>query len=113
WSVLTSRWLWTLIGLVLISLIIWVFGPIVRFGSMAPFASETVRIVMIAILVVLWLIRLIVLQRRAIMANRMFVAELAAPVEKPQPTAGEQSVAAVGEKFQEVMDELKRRKLGG
>ena len=43
----------------------------------------------------------------------MFVAEIAAPaVEKPL-SPGEESVAAVGAKFQEVMAELKRRKLGG
>ena len=113
WSVLTSRWLWTLIGLALLSLIIWIFGPIVAVGRNFPFASETVRLGIIAALVILWLIWLIVAQRRAIRANRMFVAEIAAaPVEK-QLTPGEESVAAVGAKFQQLMDELKRRKLGG
>jgi type VI secretion system protein ImpL len=113
WSVLTSRFLWTLIGLTLLSLIIWIFGPIVRVGQSEPFASETVRIVLIALLVIFWLIWLIVAQRRAIRANRMFVAEIAAPaVEKPL-SPGDESVAAVGAKFQEVMGELRRRKLGG
>ncbi|WP_439502135.1 type VI secretion system membrane subunit TssM [Aminobacter ciceronei] len=113
WSVLTSRWLWTLIGLTLLSLIIWIFGPIVAVGQSTPFASETVRMALIAGLVILWLIWLILAQRRAIRANRMFVAEIAAPpVQKPL-TAGEQSVAAVGAKFQGLMDEMKRRKLGG
>jgi type VI secretion system protein ImpL len=113
WSVLTSRWLWTLIGLTLLSLIIWIFGPIVAVGQSTPFASEAVRMALIAGLVILWLIWLILAQRRAIRANRMFVAEIAAPpVEKPL-TAGEQSVAAVGAKFQGLMDEMKRRKLGG
>ncbi|MHA6686767.1 type VI secretion system membrane subunit TssM [Mesorhizobium sp. A556] len=113
WAVLTSRWLWTLIGLALLSLVIWIFGPIVRVGRSEPFASDTVRIVLIALLVIGWLIWLIVAQRRAIRANRMFVAEISAsPVEK-ELTPGEQSVAAVGAKFQEVMAELKRRKLGG
>ena len=61
----------------------------------------------------LWLIWLILAQRRAIRANRLFVSELAAPaVEKPLDP-GDESVAAVGAKFQEIMAELKRRKLGG
>ncbi|TIT44996.1 MAG: type VI secretion system membrane subunit TssM, partial [Mesorhizobium sp.] len=69
--------------------------------------------VIIALLVIFWLIWLIVAQRRAIRANRMFVAEIAAPtVEKPL-SPGEENVAAVGAKFAEVMAELKRRKLGG
>ncbi len=113
WAVLTSRWLWTLIGLTLLSLIIWIFGPIVRVGQSEPFASETVRIVLIALLVIFWLIWLIVAQRRAIRANRMFVAEIAAPVAEKPLSPGEESVAAVGAKFQDVMAELKRRKLGG
>lgn len=113
WAVLTSRWLWTLIGLALLSLIIWVFGPIVRVGERAPLTSETVRIVLIALLVILWLIWLIVAQRRAIRANRMFVAEIAPPPVEKQLSPGDESVAAVGAKFQEVMAELKRRKLGG
>jgi type VI secretion system protein ImpL len=113
WSVLTSRWLWTLIGLTLLSLVIWIFGPIVRIGQSEPFASETVRIVLIALLVIVWLIWLIVAQRRAIRANRMFVAEIAAPVVEKPLSPGEESVAAVGAKFQDVMGELRRRKLGG
>ena len=113
WAVLTSRWLWTLIGITLLSLVIWVFGPIVRVGPYAPFASDNVRIVIIARLIILWLIWLIVAQRRAIRANRMFVAEIAAPVAEKPLSPGEENVAAVGAKFAEVMAELKRRKLGG
>jgi type VI secretion system protein ImpL len=112
WSVLTSRWLWTLIGIVLLALIIWIFGPIVSVGPYTPFASQTVRVAMIAGVVILWLIWLIAAQRRAIRANRMFVAEVATPAETALPTPGEDAVAAVGEKFGEVMAELRRRKFG-
>ncbi len=66
---------------------------------------------MIAGLVLLWLVWLIVAQRRAIRANRLFVAEIAAPRAKAS-TRPTKSVAAVGAKFQEVLAELKRRKLG-
>lgn len=113
WAVLTSRFLWTLIGIALLSLVIWVFGPIVSVGPYQPFSSDNVRIVIIALLVIFWLIWLIVAQRRAIRANRMFVAEIAAPVVEKPRGPGEENVAAVGAKFAEVMAELKRRKLGG
>ncbi|OWK20695.1 hypothetical protein AJ88_26985 [Mesorhizobium amorphae CCBAU 01583] len=92
---------------------IWVFGPIVKVGAYEPFASDNVRIVIIALLVIFWLIWLIVAQRRAIRANRLFVAEIAAPVVEKPLGPGEENVAAVGAKFAEVMAELKRRKLGG
>ena len=112
WAVLTSRWLWLFIGFALLSLAIWIFGPIVQVGQSAPFASEIVRLGMIVGLFILWLIWLIIAQRRAIRANRLFVAEIAAPVEDKPLSAGDQSVAAVGAKFQEIMAELRRRKLG-
>lgn len=111
WAVLTSRFLWTLIGLLLVSALVWIFGPIVAIGDSTPFADEIVRLAIIAGLVVLWLVWVIVRQRRAIKANRLFVAEIAAPAEKPL-TAGEESVRAIGSRFAEVMGELKRRKLG-
>nr|WP_295468094.1 type VI secretion system membrane subunit TssM [Mesorhizobium sp.] len=112
WAVITSRILWTLIGLTLLSLLVWIFGPIVSVGRSQPFESETVRIGIIAGLVILWLIWLIVAQRRAMRANRVFVAEIAPPVEEKPLSPGEESVAAVGAKFQEVLGELRRRKLG-
>ena len=80
WAVLTSRWLWTLIGLAL--LVADRSGSSARscsVGAAAPFASEIVRLGMIVGLVLLWLIWLILAQRRAIRANRLFVAEIAAP----------------------------------
>lgn len=114
WAVLTSRWLWTLIGLALLSLVIWIFGPIVRVGESQPFASDTVRLIIIGALFAIWFIWLIVAQVRAIRANRLFVAEIAAaPEPEKRLTPGEESVAAVGARFQEVTEELKRRKLGG
>lgn len=113
WAFITSRILWTLIGLALLSLLIWIFGPIVRVGNATPFESETVRLGMIAGLVILWLIWMILAQRRAIRANRLFVAEIAPPVEERKLGPGEENVAAVGAKFQDVMSELKRSKLGG
>ncbi|OAP34582.1 type VI secretion protein VasK [Sinorhizobium glycinis] len=112
WAVLTSRWLWTFIGLILLSLIIWIFGPIVSVGESAPLASETVRLIVIGVLLLLFLLWWIAAQRRAIRANRIFVSEIAPQPEVP-PTPAEEGVAAVGAKFQEVMSELKRRKVGG
>ena len=111
-AILVSRWLWTLIGLVLLSLLIWVFGPIITIGASAPLASETARLGVVAGLLVVWLVWLILRQRRAIRANRLFVSELAAPAEKPL-SPGEEGVAAINAKFQQVLGELRRRKLGG
>jgi len=112
WAVISSRILWTLIGLTLLSLLVWFFGPIVAVGPYQPLESEMVRIIVIAAFFILWLIRLIIVQRRAMRANRMFVQEIAAPAEEKPADPGAESVAAVGAKFQDVLTELRRRKLG-
>ncbi len=112
WAFLTSRWLWTFIGLALLSALIWMFGPLVSVGTARPFAGEIVRLAVIAGLFLLWFLWIFLAQRRAIRANRLFVADLAPPEEKPYDPAAE-GVAAVGARFQEVLAELKRRKLGG
>lgn len=111
WKLITARWLWTLIGLALVALLIWTFGPILGVGASAPFASEIARLALIAGMLLLWLIWRIIARRRAGRANRLFVTEIAAQPEKPR-APGEENVAAVGAKFQGVLAELKRRKLG-
>ena len=78
WAFLTSRWLWTLIGLALLSLIVWMFGPLVGVGDAGPSQRDRAPRPDRA-LVLVWLVWLILAQRRAIRANRLFVSELAAP----------------------------------
>ena len=112
WAFLTSRWLWSLIGLALLATIVWLFGPLVSIGTARPLAGELARLGLILGFVLLWLLWIILARRRAMRANRLFVAELAVPEVKPHDPAAE-GVAAVGAKFQEIMAELKRRKLGG
>ena len=112
WAVLTSRWLWSLIGIALLGAIVWLFGPLVGIGTARPLAGEIARLGVILAIVLIWLVWIILAQRRAIRANRLFVSELVVPEVKPHDPSAE-GVAAVGAKFQEIMAELKRRKLGG
>ena len=107
----TSRWLWTFLGLACLALLVWFFAPFVRFGEAEPFVSETVRLGIVAGLFLLWLVWMILARRRAARANRLFVTELAAPPPPPDPDA--EAVAAVGARFQEVLDALRRGKAGG
>lgn len=111
WAILASRALWTTIGVVCLAALIWLFGPLLAFGTVRPLEGETARLATIAALVVLWLVWIILRQRRAIRANRLFVTELAVQESRADP--GGDAVAAVRAKFAAVLDELKRRKLGG
>lgn len=110
---LFSRLLWTLIGITLLCLVIWFYGALVQFGTAVPLASPIARIILIGLIVIAWLVSMLLRQLRMARANRMFVTELAGP-EEPAPAApGEENVAEVQEKFQNVLSQVKRSKLGG
>ena len=109
---LISRLFWTIVGLALLCLAIWVYGPILKLGEAAPLADELTRIVVIGVILIVWLLTMLVRQIRSARANRMFVTELAtAPALKPgQP--GDANVAEVQAKFAGVLDQLGKSKLG-
>ncbi|KAF0137817.1 MAG: type VI secretion system protein ImpL [Xanthobacteraceae bacterium] len=110
---LFSRRLWTFIGVVLLCALIWIFGPLVSVGDMVPLADDLVRMIVIAVILVLWLFSLLLAQLRAAKKNQLFVTELAAP-EKPKVSLpGEANVAEINTKFAQVLTEMKRSKLGG
>ncbi len=110
---LFSRRLWTFIGIVLLCALIWLFGPLISIGDMVPLADDLVRMIVIAVILVLWLFSLLLAQLRAAKKNQLFVTELATP-EKPKVSLpGEANVAEINTKFASVLTEMKRSKLGG
>ena len=109
---LFSRRLWIFIGLLIFCGFIWVFGPLISFGTMQPLADDLVRMIVIGVVAILWLLSLLLAQLRAARKNQMFVAELAAPEPKAAPKAGEANVAELNSKFAQILAEMKRSKLG-
>jgi len=109
---LISRLFWTIVGITLLCLLIWYFGPLIRVGEAAPLAGTLTRIVVIGVILVLWLISILIGQIRAAKANQVFVTELAKQPEMASvPGAG--NLAEVNEKFQGILEQMKRSKLGG
>jgi type VI secretion system protein ImpL len=53
-SALISKWFLSLVAVLVLSALIWVFGPRVAFDEVRPFASEGARLVSIVVLLVLW-----------------------------------------------------------
>lgn len=110
---LFSRRLWTFIGVALLCALIWLFGPLVSVGDMVPLADDLVRMIVIAVILVLWLFSLLLAQLRAAKKNQLFVTELAAPERPKVSLPGEANVAEINTKFAQVLTEMKRSKLGG
>jgi type VI secretion system protein ImpL len=110
---LFSRRLWTFIGIVLLCALIWLFGPLVSIGEMVPLADDLVRMIVIAVILILWLFSLLLAQLRAAKKNQLFVTELATPERPKASLPGEANVAEINTKFASVLTEMKRSKLGG
>ena len=110
---LFSRFLWTLIGITILCILIWFYGALIRVGDAAPLSGDLTRIVVIGVIIILWLISMLLRQMRAARANRAFVAELAAPAPQVVSGPGEENLAEVQAKFQGILEQMKRSKLGG
>ena len=97
----------------LLSLLIWLFGPLLSFGDTTPLLGELSRIIVIGAIVLIWLLRALVRQIRAARANQTFVTELTQPAEDEPKIPGAEDVAEVNEKFRSILEQMKRSKLGG
>ncbi|WP_299560423.1 type VI secretion system membrane subunit TssM [uncultured Sulfitobacter sp.] len=110
---LFSRFLWTLVGIAILCTMIWFYGPLISVGDAAPLAGDLTRIVVIGVIIILWLVSMLLRQMRPARANRAFVAELAAPAPDPIARPGDENLAEVQAKFQGILEQMKRSKLGG
>ena len=108
-----SRTFWTIVGIVLLCTLIWLYGPLLSFGDATPLAGEIARLVTIGLIVVLWLLIVLIRQIRSARANRAFVTELSRAEAETPRAPGEENVAEVNEKFRDILAQMKRSKLGG
>lgn len=109
---LFSRRLWTAIGLLLLCALIWLFGPLISVGDLVPLESELARGIVIGAILILWLFSLLLSQLRAARRNQLFVSELAQAPAAPTAKPGDAQMAEVAGKFQNVLAEMKRAKVG-
>ncbi len=106
----------SLLGVILLSLLMWFGGPQLGFGESRPLESETVRWVFIWIFFGLWAGYFLWKFIRAKMANAQLMRSIAGEGQKaPAPGAHESAaeIAALGKLMQEAMATLKKSKQGG
>ncbi|MGO9992891.1 MAG: type VI secretion system membrane subunit TssM [Steroidobacteraceae bacterium] len=113
-QVLTSRWLLTLFGVILLCLLIWFAGPYLAFADAKPFASPVGRLVAILVVFVIWAL---VWQWRQWRASRA-TSELAGAASSPA-TPERMAKGAVGgadaqlaARFQEAVSALRKSNKG-
>jgi type VI secretion system protein ImpL len=107
-----NRWVRTLLGALLLSVIVWFFGPLLGFGSLHPLDSELARIIAIAVIFIGWLIENLVHQLRAAKKDKDLVDGVAAQAKDPNETASAEEVALLADRLKEALAALKKSKLG-
>jgi type VI secretion system protein ImpL len=108
---LFSPLLLTLLALLIVALLIWWVGPLVKIGSLAPLESETVRAVVIGVIVLVVLLRALYRRWRARRASQHLTEGLMkAPAAKTgAPVNGEQQI--LDTRFSEAVATLKQMRL--
>ncbi|MET0356026.1 MAG: type VI secretion system membrane subunit TssM, partial [Cellvibrio sp.] len=109
----------SILGLILISLLIWFAGPSIKFGASnsAPLASPTTRLIVIMVILVLWGLNNLRIQMRNNRNNQSFVNELEQNNNKAvQSSTNEQAleeIDQINQRFVQAMETLKKLKFGG
>ncbi len=113
-----SRWFITLVGLLLLSLLIWFGGPYLGFGESQPLATAVARLLLIIVIVVVWAVWLQIQQLRVRGKTQQMASELGgqggqAPegTDRDQRTANER--AQLQGRFQEAVDTLRKNRHSG
>src|SRR6185437_12785846 len=103
-----SRLFITLVGLLLLSLLIWFGGPNLGFGGSQPLTSPVVRLLVILVLVVIWAVWLQIRQMASDLSEQ---GAPAADGERNDRSANER--AQLQGRFQEAVDTLRKNRRGG
>jgi type VI secretion system protein ImpL len=97
-----KRWVLTLLGLILLSLLIWFIGPLFAFAEYKPLDPESRRWLLIGLVFAIWLARLAWGWIKQLRANRSLLSGLIGSGQTAQPSEGQRASA-------EEVSELRRR----
>jgi len=88
---IVSRDLWVLVGLLALAFLIWIIGPVVAIGRYRPLESEFSRIVVIALMFGIWLVRLAWRKWRERRLNAQLLNQLRTSAKKEKEPAAEEA----------------------
>jgi type VI secretion system protein ImpL len=109
-----TGWFITLVGIVLLSVLIWLGGPYLGLGDTQPLASPITRLVLIVLIVVVWVVYLQVQQLRVRSKTKQMSGDLAG--QGTQDAGDDRSAAERAQlqgRFQEAIDTLRKTRRGG
>ena len=112
-----SGWFMALLGIVLLSVLIWLGGPYLGIGDSQPLASAVARLLLIIVILAIWAIWLQVQQLRARNKARQMSGDMVSQEARPAGHDQDQRSSAertqLQGRFQEAVDTLRKAKRGG
>ena len=111
-----SRLFITLVGLLLLSLLIWFGGPYLGIGDSQPLSSPVARLLLIIVIVVIWAVWMQVAQMRERSKARQMANDLGeqgAPAGDDRDARSASERAQLQSRFQEAVDTLRKNRRGG
>ena len=110
-KLLGKRWLWLLLGLILLSAVIWIGGPYLSFADYPPLASPLARWVIIALIFAIWGARVLWRSLTASRASGLLAGQMARQ-EDPAAARASADARQMQQRFEEAVEALRRSRNG-
>ncbi len=107
---LFSTWFLSGLGVALLCVLIYFFGPVLGFGERHPLDDALPREVLIGVLVFVWLTVNLNQTRRARARDRALIADLTVPPPDPDATASAEELALLSDRLREALLALRGAK---
>ncbi|GAA6166713.1 type VI secretion system membrane subunit TssM [Sessilibacter corallicola] len=115
-SLVVNRWFIGLIGITALSLLIWFGLGYIKFGSENTVVSPTARLIIIALIVVLWIVINLTITIVNLKRNQGLVEDMAEeeePPANPDEERASEEIAAISSRFNSALSTLKKAKFKG
>ncbi len=114
-SILKNRWFVAILGLIAISVIIWLVGPLIAIAGIEPLGSVIGRLIAILLVVLIWLGMELRRYLSARKKNQQMLESVVGQKDQPQLHAREsdEEVQILGQRLDEAIRILKESKVGG
>jgi len=109
----TQRWVLSLIGIILLSLVIWFIGPLIAIAGFAPLESNIVRLAAILLIFLIWCLLNFRVQYREKKAEEEIAEALCEDGGVDESAVGKEEVALLRQRMREAMRVLRKAELGG
>jgi type VI secretion system protein ImpL len=114
-SIIKNRWFIAILGLIAISIIIWLIGPLFAFARFEPLASVSARMVTIVLIILLWGANQLRHYWLARKKNQQMLESVVGQKSQTSSITQESSeeIQILGQRLNEAIEILKASKIGG